>query len=253
MAAGASTVTFSASTTTRSNCCRRVAEDIRQVGDFERVAPRVVAQIEAALHPEFVALLVRDAERVLYRSLVAAPAGLAPPPLRVDSKLVALLRVLRQSRSRWRADRRVARHGSCPSEELEVLRQRRIDLLVPIVTNPERAESVLTLGVKRSEEPYTQEDSDLLAMIAATSRSCSNDRRRRRSVQRHVRRVPAVRRLLRFRHVDAQHDRARRSSPVHVPRLLATRYRLDRRLGRGGFGTVYGRSTPRSIGRSPSR
>ncbi len=29
---------------------RRVAEDIRQVGDFTRVAPRVVAQIEAALH-----------------------------------------------------------------------------------------------------------------------------------------------------------------------------------------------------------
>jgi serine/threonine-protein kinase len=26
---------------------------------------------------------------------------------------------------------------------------------------------------------------------------------------------------------------------VHAPRLLATRYRLDRRLGRGGFGTVY--------------
>ena len=72
---------------------RRVAEDIRQVGDFTRVAPRVVAQIEAALHPEFVALLVREPSELHYRSLVAAPAGLAPPPLRVDSKLVALLRI----------------------------------------------------------------------------------------------------------------------------------------------------------------
>jgi hypothetical protein len=39
---------------------RQVSDDIRRVGDFERVAPRVVALIETALHPEFVALLVRQ-------------------------------------------------------------------------------------------------------------------------------------------------------------------------------------------------
>ena len=73
---------------------RAVAEDIRRIGNFERVAPRVVAQIEAALHPEFAALLVRGPQELVYRVLVATPAGLSPPPLRVDTTLIALLRVL---------------------------------------------------------------------------------------------------------------------------------------------------------------
>ena len=218
---------------------RRVAEDIRQVGDFTQVAPRVVAQIEAALHPEFVALLVREPSELHYRSLVAVPAGLAPPPLRVDSKLVALLRIfgkpleVASGHEEWLA-------RQLPPEELEVLRQRRIDLLVPIVTHPERAESVLTLGVKRSEEPYSQEDCDLLAIIAANLALLLE------------RSAPSPRANETFDEcpqcgacwdsgagaLECAHDRTTLVA-VHVPRLLATRYRLDRRLGRGGFGTVY--------------
>jgi hypothetical protein len=53
---------------------REVVEEVRQPGGFERVAPRVVARIEAALHPEFVALLVRDPREANYRSLAAARA-----------------------------------------------------------------------------------------------------------------------------------------------------------------------------------
>lgn len=73
---------------------REVVEDIRQASSLEGVAPRVTARIEAALHPEFAALLVREQGETSYRSLAAAPAGHAPPPLSAESKLVALLRVL---------------------------------------------------------------------------------------------------------------------------------------------------------------
>jgi hypothetical protein len=143
---------------------RQVAEDIRQVGDFERVAPRVVAHIEAALHPECVALLVRTPSDVRYGLLVATPAGLAPPPLRIDSKVIALLRVIGKpidvsGTARWLGQQ-------LPGEELNLLRQGHVELLVPIVSDSGHTESVLTLGVKRSEEPYTQEDRDLLAIIA---------------------------------------------------------------------------------------
>ena len=217
---------------------KRVAEDIRQVADFARVAPRVVAQIEAALHPEFVALLVREPSEVHYRSLVAAPAGLAPPPLRVDSKLVAVLRIFAKplevacGREEWLA-------RQLPEEELEVLRRCRIDLLVPIVTNPERAESVLSLGVKRSEEPYTQEDCDLLEVIAANlaqllDRSAPPPARGNDTFAE----CPLCGACWDAGAYECAHDRAA-LIPVSAPRLLATRYRLDRRLGRGGFGTVY--------------
>lgn len=38
---------------------REVAEQVRQAASFEQAAPRVVAQIEAALHTEFTAVLMR--------------------------------------------------------------------------------------------------------------------------------------------------------------------------------------------------
>jgi sigma-B regulation protein RsbU (phosphoserine phosphatase) len=63
----------------------------RQVGDLTLVAAygradrgRAAPGVRRAAGPR--------AEQLHYRSLMAVPAGLAPPPLRVDSKLVALLR-----------------------------------------------------------------------------------------------------------------------------------------------------------------
>jgi hypothetical protein len=73
---------------------REVVEEVREARDFQQVAPRVVARIEAALHPEFVALVMREPHETQYRSRAAAPAGQAPPPLAADSKLMALVRVL---------------------------------------------------------------------------------------------------------------------------------------------------------------
>src|SRR2546426_8235315 len=55
-----------------------------------------------------------------------------------------------------------------PHEETEFLRQARIDLLVPVAASPERTEALLVLSGKRSEEPYSGEDQDLLVAIAAS-------------------------------------------------------------------------------------
>ena len=76
---------------------REVAEGIREAGDFEQVASRVAAQIETALHPEFVALLIHQPEAASFRSVAAAPVGHAPPPLAADSKLISLVRLLGKS------------------------------------------------------------------------------------------------------------------------------------------------------------
>src|SRR5205823_10705870 len=46
-----------------------VVEEVRGARSIEDVAPRVVARIEAALHPEFAALLVREPLDAAYRTL----------------------------------------------------------------------------------------------------------------------------------------------------------------------------------------
>ncbi|MGH9555562.1 MAG: hypothetical protein ACRD2Y_07035, partial [Terriglobales bacterium] len=58
---------------------REVVEEVRQAASFERMAPLVVARIEAALHAEFVALAVREPGDTQYRILACSPAGQAPP------------------------------------------------------------------------------------------------------------------------------------------------------------------------------
>jgi len=216
---------------------RAVSEDIHRIGDFERVAPRVVAQIEAALHPEFAALLVRGPQELVYRVLVATPAGLSPPPLRVDSTLLALLRVLGKPLE-------VSAGGlewleqQLPPDEVRFLVESRIDLLVPIVTNRERSESILALGVKRSEEPYTRQDIDLLAVIAANLALL---------LERPMPTQPAAETFEECPACGACHDTGVGQCAddgtalvsVRLSRMLAARYHLERRIGRGGFGAVY--------------
>jgi len=71
-----------------------VVEEVRAARSLEQVAPRVVSRMEAALHPEFAAILVREPSQAAYRSVASSPVGQAPPPLPAESKLVALIRLL---------------------------------------------------------------------------------------------------------------------------------------------------------------
>jgi hypothetical protein len=217
---------------------REVVGEVRQARDFEQVAPRVVARIEAALHPEFVALVMRQPHETHYRSRAAAPAGQAPPPLPSDSKLMTLVRVLGKplevtlTESGWIRQQ-------LPHEETDFLRQARIDLLVPIAVVPERTEALLALGVKRSEEPYSREDQDLLVAIAASLALLSEKPTPAAAL--------ASGRFEECPQCGACYEagsgqcatEGARLNLVAMPRLLSERYRLERRLGRGGMGAVY--------------
>ncbi len=217
---------------------REIVEEVRQAGSLDRVAPRVVARIEAALHPEFAAILVRQPKEGGFRALASAPAGHAPPPLPSESKLVALVRVLGKplevphSESGWLQQQ-------LPHEETEFLRRARLDLVVPIVVGAERVEAFLALGVKRSEEPYSREDQDLLVAISDSLALL---------VERPQVTPPSEKLVFEeCPKCGACYDTgAGRCSQegatlvsTHLPRTLAGRYRLEKRRGRGGMGTVY--------------
>src|SRR5262249_50687875 len=158
----------------------------------------------------------------------------SPIPLRVDSTIVALLRVLGKP---LEVTGGVAQQLS--SEEARFLETQGIGLLVPIVTHSERAESVLVLGIKRSEEPYSCRDSDLLATIAGNLALM---------LERHaVASAPPSGAFEECPTCGACYDTgtdlcAREGSAlvsVQLSRVLAARYHLDRRLGQGGLGAVY--------------
>jgi serine/threonine-protein kinase len=161
------------------------------------------------------------------------------PALPAESKLAALVRLLGkplevpQSQSGWLQQQ-------LPQEDTELLRRARMDLLVPIAVASGPAEALLALGPKRSEEPYSREDRELLVAIAASLAMLLEKPAA-------LEEAPPAHMFEECPHCGTAYDAgagrcARDTSPlvgVALPRLLADRYRLDRRLGRGGMGTVY--------------
>jgi eukaryotic-like serine/threonine-protein kinase len=219
---------------------REVVEEVRATRSFEQEASSVVTRVEAALHPEFAALVACEPDDVFYRTIAAAPSEKIPP-LRKDGKLISLMRLLGkplvvpQTESGWLQEQ-------LPHEETEFLRRARIDLLIPIATDPQRTQALLALGVKRSEEPYSGEDTDLLVAIAA-SLAILLERPSVSSVPRRdiFEECPKCGVCYDSGATECLQEGAR-LVPVILPRLLQERYRLERRLGRGGIGTVYSAS-----------
>jgi tRNA A-37 threonylcarbamoyl transferase component Bud32 len=216
---------------------KEVAEKVRRAGSLDRVAPEVVAKIEeSAMHPEFAALLVRDASARVFRTITAAPSASAPPDLPEDSKLVALARVVEQPLDTSEdGDDSVLRQ--IPAADLEFVRRAGIDILIPVITPDDQLHAFLALGPKRSQEPYSQEDYAVLVAIAenlALLVARSAPRRETPTLEE----CPECGTCFDAgTGVCRSHDRALASRGL--PRTLAGRYRLDRRLAAGGMGTVY--------------
>ena len=214
---------------------REVVEEVRASHDFEKAARRVVSQIEATLHPEMAAVLARRPGEAAFDVLACA---LAPPPaIPADSKIIGLVRLLAKPVEIPQSDTGWVRQ-QLPREESEFLKRAHLEWLFPISIGAEDTEAILALGRKRSEEPYSREDQDLIMTVASS-----------------------LALLLERSPVSASHgagfeecpqcgacydsgagrcvNEDAKLTPLPFPRLLAHRYRFEKRLGRGGMGTVY--------------
>ena len=198
----------------------------------------MVAQIEAALHPEFVALLRRRPHEPSYQALARAPIGTADlEPLSSESKVVGLLQWLRKP-IQVPGDDRAWLARRLPRAEIDAMRLARIELLVPIQIETDAVVALFALGPKRSEEPYSTEDEDLLMAIGDSVALLL------------ARRAPLISEREAFDECPTCGtcsdlgagrcpDDGAVPTLVSSPRTLGGRYRLDQRIGRGGMGTVY--------------
>jgi eukaryotic-like serine/threonine-protein kinase len=179
-----------------------------RAADAGALIARLLAKIQEALHPETAIVLARRGPGEPFEPLT--PGASAHLSLASDSKAASVARVL-QKPIETPVSGYNAISRDLPATERDALREARIEVLVPIVTPPDRMDMLLALGPRRSEEPYSTEDLDLLAAIADSL-------------------------ALALTRTDAQ----ARPAALDVAGLcLAGRYRLGRPLGEGGMGTVY--------------
>lgn len=199
----------------------------------------VVTQIDTALHPENIAVLASDAQTASNPTGGLAPVSalrIEAVPLPADSSVITLLRWSDKPLEVFLDDEQspVAR---VPPADRMWLAGMNAALLVPIFaggSEPRPFVGVIALGKKRSEEPYTPEDRELLRGIAVQMGVALDLSRLRRQVGTLVPAgstptfTPTV-----------IHGGGTGSSAMRVGVVVDGKYRVDAVIGQGGMGAVF--------------
>jgi hypothetical protein len=139
-------------------------QEVGQALSLESVAPRAITRIESALHPTAAAILVSREDSGEYQVLAGFPSNTSLIRLGRDSTICRLLHLTGNPLQV------TAESGSVfdqlPPDEIGMLRTAGIEWVIPM--SNASAVGLLVLGQKKSEQPYTREDLDLLRSIGAS-------------------------------------------------------------------------------------
>ena len=220
---------------------RRLMGRIKELESAEEVSRLVCDELDSALHPKWLYLCQWKGQA---RDLAVVRASV-PGAVRMAASdgdgLLELLKACKESRE----------CAMAPSETM---------LVVPVSTNNWNEGGALLLGERKSEEPYTESDRNLLDAIAgAMAIACENLRLKERVDQglreRHevlgrldhesihlLKECPACGAC--FDSMDnmaetCPADGSQLMLSLPVERTIARRYRLERRIGKGGMGVVF--------------
>jgi GAF domain-containing protein len=205
----------------------------------------VVTQIDSALHPEGVAVLARASDT----AVSSGPAGdhgaafepvtalrIKPAPLPAGSGIITLLRWSDKPLEVFLDDEQspVAR---VPPADRMWLAEANAALLVPIFaggSDPRPFVGLIALGPKRSEEPYTPEDRELLRGIAVQMGVALDLSRLRQQVG--APQVPGGTQAF----TPTIRVASGASTPaIGVGTIVDHKYRVDAIVGQGGMGAVF--------------
>jgi predicted Ser/Thr protein kinase len=224
--------------------------------DPQELTALVVRQVEAALHPRAFDVLVAGLEEG--RLVGVSPDESRARPLAAEGALATMLRWSEEPLDLDVNDTRSPARR-LPPDERAWLAESGTVLLVPMFGGQGQTRTLvgaLALGEKRSEEPYTAEDRELLASIAAqVGLALDVARLRQRQAWAHettgshptitpmvvvpLAECPACGRCEDGGTARCPDDGAAMRTAPGLPRVIDAKYRVDRLLGRGGMGAVY--------------
>jgi hypothetical protein len=241
-----------------------LAGRVHYEADPRELIALVVTQIDSALHPENITVFASDSPTGSNPDGAFAPVAtlrIDATPLRADSGVITLLRWSDKPLEVFLDDEQspVAR---VPPADRKWLADMTTALLVPIFaggSDPRPFVGVIALGTKRSEEPYTPEDRELLRGIAVQMGVALDLSRLRRQVGTPL--APAAAGASAFAEGKATpgkpdapamvhlgtptftptviHGSATGSSAMAVGVVVDGKYRVDAVIGQGGMGAVF--------------
>jgi serine/threonine protein kinase len=229
----------------------RLVDSIKQLDSLAEISAMISRELDAALHVDGIRVFYRSPEtRELELGFSSVGDG-HQRSLAADSGLLVALGREPQARTRTELISHIA------ESERKWLDRLRVELVVPITGIDRNVCGLMLIGEKRSEEPFTAKDRNLLQMVAAQVSAVYEILSLREQVgQQHRIQNEVLARLERQqinvvrecprcgRCYDSTADRCEHDGEALVPslpvnRTLDGKYRLDRLVGRGGMGAVY--------------
>ena len=140
-----------------------LGSSVAGIRDVKTLLQTVAQRISVSMHVERIAFLLNQGQR--YEPAYALGFENAVPTLPRDSVTIKTLRQIGSASKVYFDDPQSWIYGT-PDEEQGILRRLQAQLLLPVLLNS-RVLGVICLGAKKSEEPYSQGDLQLLSAVAS--------------------------------------------------------------------------------------